>query len=135
VDDVLAAADYLAGQDFVDPQRIYLGGHSTGVLALLAAECSPRFRAVFSLGPSSNVRRYDRDHRPPIAWWDWRGFDLRSPINWLSSIGSPVFVFEGENRRAMPATCACWRRRPQSVRALLSRQGEDHATALTPSGR
>src|SRR5262249_2655167 len=37
VDDVLAAADYLAKQDYVDSSRIYLGGHSTGgTLALLA---------------------------------------------------------------------------------------------------
>jgi dipeptidyl aminopeptidase/acylaminoacyl peptidase len=30
VDDILAAADDLAKVDYVDPQRIYLGGHSTG---------------------------------------------------------------------------------------------------------
>src|SRR5205085_7788189 len=47
VDDVLAAADYLSKLDYIDPQRIYLGGHSTGgTLALLAAESTSRFRAV-----------------------------------------------------------------------------------------
>ena len=52
LDDVLAAADWLAAQDFVDPQRIYLGGHSTGgTLALLVAEYSNRFRACFPSGP------------------------------------------------------------------------------------
>src|SRR5262245_2004411 len=30
VDDVLAAAEHLSQQEFVDPKRIYLGGHSTG---------------------------------------------------------------------------------------------------------
>ena len=30
VDDVLAAADYLSKLDYVDTNRIYLGGHSTG---------------------------------------------------------------------------------------------------------
>ena len=36
VDDVLAAAEHLARLPYVDPQRIYLGGHSTGgTLALL----------------------------------------------------------------------------------------------------
>ncbi len=59
VDDVLAAADYLAKQDFVDPQRIYLGGHSTGgTLVLLAAASSDRFRAVFSFGPTDDVGGY-----------------------------------------------------------------------------
>src|SRR4029079_8280193 len=32
VDDVLAAAEFLAKRPDVDPQRIYLGGHSTGGL-------------------------------------------------------------------------------------------------------
>ena len=57
VDDVLAAAEYLSKQAFVDPQRIYLGGHSTGgTLVLLVAECSGRFRAVFSFGPVLGTR-------------------------------------------------------------------------------
>jgi acetyl esterase/lipase len=134
VDDVLAAADYLATQDFVDPQRIYLGGHSTGgTLALLTAESSPRFRAVFALGPSSNVRRYDAGHRPPIAWWDQRGFDLRSPINWLASIGSPAFVFEGENR---PSNAGDVRELAQASHNPFAHfylvTGEDHASALAP---
>jgi dipeptidyl aminopeptidase/acylaminoacyl peptidase len=39
VDDVLAAHDYLSRQPYVDPKRIYPGGHSTGgTLALLTAE-------------------------------------------------------------------------------------------------
>ncbi len=59
VDDILAAADFLAKQEFVDPQRIYLGGHSTGgTLVLLTAECSDRFRAVFSFGPVEDVAGY-----------------------------------------------------------------------------
>src|SRR5436305_720847 len=58
VDDVLAAADFLAQQTYVEPGRIYLGGHSTGgTLVLLVAECSDRFRAVFSFGPVSDVGR------------------------------------------------------------------------------
>ena len=37
---------FLAAQPYVDPARIYLGGHSTGgTLALLVAECSETFRA------------------------------------------------------------------------------------------
>ena len=45
IDDILAAADFLAVQTYVDPARIYLGGHSTGgTAALLAAERSDQFR-------------------------------------------------------------------------------------------
>ncbi len=94
VDDVLAAADFLAKQPGVDPDRIYLGGHSTGgTMALLAAECSPRFRAVFSFGPVADVRSAVRhivfDTSNP------REVELRSPVLWLDFIGSPVFVIEG----------------------------------------
>lgn len=56
VDDVLAAANYFEKQKYVDPKRIYLGGHSTGgTLVLLVSEGSPRFRAVFSFGPAGDV--------------------------------------------------------------------------------
>src|SRR2546425_998049 len=65
VDDVLAAADYLGKQEFVDAKRIYLGGHSTGgTLVLLVAECSERFRAVFSFGPADDVAGYGPEYLP-----------------------------------------------------------------------
>ena len=45
VDDVLAAARFLATQPYVDTNRIYLGGHSTGgTLALLVSERRHRLR-------------------------------------------------------------------------------------------
>ena len=65
VDDVLAAADFLGKQAFVDPQRIYLGGHSTGgTLVLLVAECSGRFRAVFSFGALHSAAWHQRQNVP-----------------------------------------------------------------------
>ena len=95
VDDVLAAADYLARQDSVDPKRIYLGGHSTGgTLVLLVAEATDRFRAVFSFGPASDVGYYPADFIP-FDTSNPREVELRSPGRWLSSIHGPTFVFEG----------------------------------------
>jgi pimeloyl-ACP methyl ester carboxylesterase len=95
VDDVLAAADYLARQDFVDPKRIYLDGHSTGgTLVLLVAASSDRFRAVFSLGPVEDVGGYGAD-KLPFDPADKRERELRAPERWLHSIKCPVFVFEG----------------------------------------
>jgi predicted esterase len=106
VDDVLAAFDYLAKQPHVDPNRIYLVGHSTGgTLALLVAAASDRFRAVFAFGPASVVT----DHSPeylPFALNDTREIELRSPINWLQSIKCETFMFEGAldgNVRALNA--------------------------------
>ncbi len=95
VDDVLAAADFLLKQEFVDPNRIYLGGHSSGgTLVLLVAEYSDRFRAVFSFGPTSKVVGYDLKYLP-FDTSSNREFELRAPIRWLHFIKSPVFVFEG----------------------------------------
>ena len=97
VDDVLAAADFLAKQAFVDPSRIYLGGHSTGgTLVLLVAECSDRFRAVFSFGPVGRVAGYGPEYLP-FDTTSARELELRDPIRWLHAIKSPVFVVEGEN--------------------------------------
>ena len=88
VDDVLAAADYLGKQPYVDPGRIYLGGHSTGgTLVLLVAECSDRFRAVFSFGPADDVRGYG----PEYVTFDAsnpKEAELRSPVYWLKGIRS-----------------------------------------------
>ena len=94
VDDILAAADYLASRADVDPSRIYLGGHSTGgTLALLAAESTARFRTVFAFGPAGNVAGYGgsvpfrRDQKDELR--------VRSPSGFLSTIVTPTFVIEG----------------------------------------
>lgn len=95
VDDVLAARDWLAKQPDMDPERIYLGGHSTGgTLALLIAESSGSFRAVFAFGPVANPRSYG----PERLFYDLsnpKESELRAPIRWLEGISSPTFVFEG----------------------------------------
>lgn len=106
VDDVLAAFDYLAKQPHVDPQRIYLGGHSTGgTLAVLAAASSDRFRAVFAFGPAGAVTDHSSEYLP-FALKDAREVELRSPIKWLQSIKCETFMFEGAidgNVRALNA--------------------------------
>ena len=92
---MLAAADFLAKQPYVDPKRIYLGGHSTGgTLVMLVAESTDRYRAVFSFGPAATVRGY------PDAYLTFdrsnpKESDLRSPALWLDSVRGPLFVFEG----------------------------------------
>lgn len=95
VDDVIAATEYLRGLEQIDPQRIYLGGHSTGgTLALLVAEATDLYRAVFSFGPVPDLADYGgRD-------WPWdtsnpRELRLRSSIHFLDSITTPTLVIEG----------------------------------------
>ena len=98
VDDIVAAARYLSALDYVDPTRIYLGGHSTGgTTALLAAEYSDRFRATFSFGPVEHATDYGASAEgPPIDPSDKTESDLRAPVLWLSSVNKPVFIFEGD---------------------------------------
>src|SRR6266571_5866158 len=95
VDDVLGASDYLAKLDYVDPKRIYLGGHSTGgTLALLVAESTDRFRAVFSFGPVEDASGYGSKYLP-FDISNRQEVDLRTPIKWLQAIRNPTFIFEG----------------------------------------
>lgn len=101
VDDVLAAFDFLVEQPGIDPQRIYLGGHSTGgTLAMLVAESTNQFRAVFAFGPAADVRGYGE---PGLSGddADETEIKLRSPIHWLGGVTRPLFVVEGEERGAI----------------------------------
>lgn len=135
VKDVLSAADYLAAHPSVDPQRIYLGGHSTGAtMAMLVAAYDPRFRAVFAFGPADDVRGYGDNFRPyrPTK----KEIELRSPVRWLSSVGCRLFVFEGardpgniESLRAMEAASA------NPLITFFAVPRTDHFTVLTPGTR
>lgn len=96
VDDVHAASNYLAALPYVDPARIYLGGHSTGgTLALLAAETGGRFAAVFAFGPVSRVDRYPPEIFSASHAADEREIQLRSPDRWLDAITTPTWLIEG----------------------------------------
>jgi acetyl esterase/lipase len=95
VDDVMAAADYLASLPYVDPERIYLGGHSTGgTLAMLVAETCTKFRAVFAFGPVADVRAYGGRFVYHDAS-DPKESELRAPGRWLDSVKTTLFVIEG----------------------------------------
>jgi pimeloyl-ACP methyl ester carboxylesterase len=96
VDDVLAAAGQLAQLPYVDAEYIYLGGHSTGgTLALLTAEASARFKAVFAFGAVSRMNRYPDSLVPDSILADSSENKLRSPIHWLDGITTPTWLIEG----------------------------------------
>lgn len=136
VDDVLAAADYLARQPYVDPDRIYLGGHSTGgTLVLLAAECSAqRFRAVFSFGPAAVVSGYNPKFLP-FDTSNRREIKLRSPGYWLDAIQVPTFVFEGDQWGNVAALDAMAVASTNPRIHFLSVRGADHFSVLAPTTR
>lgn len=136
VDDVLAAARQLAQIRYVDPDRIYLGGHSTGgTLALLAAAMGKNFRGVFAFGPVASVAHYPRDLVP--VDFDRLAPDelkLRSPIHWLAGIGQPTWIIEGAqtpgNIGEVDALCAATRN-PQVLCVRVPRR--DHFSVLRPA--
>lgn len=134
VDDVLAAAEFLAQQPYVDPRRIYLGGHSTGgTLALLVAEVSDRFRAVFSFGPIDDVAAY-----PPVFTPYARSAanetELRSPIHWLAAIRTPTFVLEGDGGNVESLRELARTSKNSNVR-FFAVATADHFTILDPINR
>jgi dipeptidyl aminopeptidase/acylaminoacyl peptidase len=134
VDDVLAAADYLAKQPYVDPKRIYLGGHSTGgTLVLLVAEASGRFRGVFSFGPVADVSGYGKDSGfLPFDVTDRKEVELRSPGYWLHSVKSPVWVIEGVSGN-IDSLRAMARISDNSQVRFIEVRSADHFSVLAPT--
>jgi acetyl esterase/lipase len=135
VDDVLAAADFLAKQPFVDPQRMYLGGMSNGgTLVLLVAASSDRFRAVFAFGPADDVAGYSPEYLP-FNTSNPREFELRSPIHWLHAIRVPAFVFEGTVGGNLPSLRAMERASTNSKIRFYPVKGANHVSVLAPTTR
>jgi Fe-S cluster assembly iron-binding protein IscA/alpha/beta superfamily hydrolase len=135
IDDVLAAAAFLKKQSFVDPDRVYLGGHSTGgTLVLLTSECSDAFRAVFSFGPTDDVLGYGLSDLPFVLT-DPKELRLRAPGQWLQSVRSPTFVVEGTSadnsdplRKMKAAT-------KNAKLSFFLVQGANHFNVLAPVNR
>jgi len=135
VDDVLAAAEYLGRQDFVDPKRIYLGGHSTGgTLVLLAAASSDRFRSVFSFGPAHTVAGYGADNLP-FDTSSQQELEMRAPVRWLQSIQCPVFVFEGTEQGNLGSVQIMARLSTNPLVHFHLLQGANHFSILAPVTR
>lgn len=95
VDDLIAAGEYLKQHPSVDPDRIYLGGHSTGgTLVLLVAESTDLFRGVIAFGPVEDPAHYGDEY---ILYERGRVKErmLRAPIHYLDYIRTPTVIVEG----------------------------------------
>jgi alpha/beta superfamily hydrolase len=131
IEDILAAAKYLAARPDVDPRRIYLGGHSTGgTMALLAAASTDFFRSIFSLGPVLNVLRYG-EHSCIPRHASAQEVMLRTPARFLKEVKTPTFIIEG-SRGNGPYDLS----RKLIGRAPISATivpGTDHFTVIRPA--
>jgi dipeptidyl aminopeptidase/acylaminoacyl peptidase len=104
VDDVIAAADYLAKQPYVDAKRIYVAGHSAGgTLTMLAAMASTKFRAAVSLSGSPDRVTFVNGgwrKKAPFDLSDTREFRLRSPVAYAKSFKCPARLYVGDEESA-----------------------------------
>lgn len=120
VDDVLAAADYLAARRaYVDPERIAVMGRSHGgMIALLAAQRAPdRFRAAASdvgiadllawMEYKPDYRRLDMARQPmfggKLPEEDPTPYQQVSPINHVAALKIPVLVLATTGDRIVPS--------------------------------
>ncbi len=124
VDDVLAAAAYLAQQPGVDSTQIFLAGHSAGgTLTLLAIEASGRFRAASSFDGSPdqqllyNGSATKPGTHPEVVFdpKDSRELEVRSPLAYVGSVKSPVRLYYSQE--AAPITLRTSRRFAEVARA------------------
>lgn len=108
VNDVIAATKLLATLPYVDPTRIYLGGHSCGgTMALLISEIVSQteptlFKAIVCFGATELVYTPGFEDKTSIfetfanaSQRDKTDVLLRSPYFWLDDICIPTLLIEG----------------------------------------
>lgn len=138
VDDVIAALHHLKSLDYVDPQRIYLAGHSTGgTLVMLVSEMTDAFRASFAFGPLADPAPYARMMGADFLPFDpgnARALALRSPKMWLHSVRTPLFVLEGDRSPGNAYDLADMKAATMNAKIrFLSAKGHDHFSILAPT--
>ena len=135
VQDVAAAILEATQLPYVDPTRIYLGGHSTGAtLALLTATAGLPVQGVFAFGPVDEISGYDW----PVKWSLVSADEkrMRSPLYWMHAIKSPTWIIEGSRRPSNITSLdnLCAARKSEQVHCV-SVQGADHFSVLQPITR
>jgi dipeptidyl aminopeptidase/acylaminoacyl peptidase len=143
VDDVIAAAEFLSSQPYVLPDRVYVAGYSVGgVLALLAAEMSPKFRAAVAISGLTDLGSYLRYARgakenAPFDASDQKEIELRSPLAYAASLKCPVRMFYGAEEKyfAISTPLAAQIARQHGIDAESLAVKGDHSSDLEQSIR
>lgn len=140
VDDVIAAAEYLATIPGVDPKRIFVAGHSAGgTLALLAAMTSKRLMGCASFSGSPDQVAFVRD-QPDLAPFDTNNFkelEMRSPLAYPKSFKCPVRLYWGNEEHVFKFSSQRLAKKSQAsgldVQAI--EVPGDHTTSVDPAMR
>lgn len=138
LDDVVACAQYLAGNGRVDPARMAIrGGSAGGYTTLAALTMRP---GVFTAGAShygvadlgalaSETHKFESRYLDGlVAPWP-SGADVyaeRSPINHVDALDTPLAVFQGDEDAVVPPDQA------EAIVAALREKGVPHAYLLFP---
>jgi hypothetical protein len=101
----------------------------------LVAECTDRFRAVFSFGPVEDVTLYPDRVPPTEDPYARRERQIRSPGRWLHSIKNPTFVFEGTVDGNLESLQAMKQVATNPKVQLLAVEGANHFNILAPTNR
>ena len=134
VDNAKAAVDYaLANLRYVDPERLYVAGHSSGgTMALMAASHDPRIRGCVAYAPACDIRT--RVNRLGVLEMSVRvpGFGpfltTCSPIEYTSTLHCPVLLFHADNDGNVPRSDV------EGYQAKLSKTNPDVTYSRVPDG-
>lgn len=107
VQDAVAAVNYLANLDYVDPARIYMVGVAeAGTLSMLTALATDKLRAAFAIGGTPDLARIMEGGRGygnnPYVHQLPRETFLRSPIHFARHLSTPTFFFGGADEATAP---------------------------------
>ncbi len=100
VDDVLAATDALVRHPQINPDRVFIAGHSAGgTLATLACLTSPRFRAAASFSGTMDIETGISGQSALVVFnpVDPKEIQMRSPLYFATSFKCPARLFHGVN--------------------------------------
>lgn len=100
VDDLINAGEYLADQSYIDRNRIFLAGHSTGgTLAMLVALMPSKYSAIATFGASPDQEfnfSHGWEYYAPFDLDDPKEIELRSPMKYIRSLQKPLYVYVGK---------------------------------------
>ena len=99
--DALAAANYLENLPGIDPDRVFLAGHSNGgTLALLSA-MTRKFRAAVPISAGVSAWRYFGRYTDEIRFdpENSREFIMRSSVCFAPSLKCPTLLLRGTEER------------------------------------
>jgi dipeptidyl aminopeptidase/acylaminoacyl peptidase len=132
---VLSAADRLAHLPGVDPERLFVAGHSIGgTLTMLASMSTHRCRAAAPISGSADAfrffSRYPEDIRFDTA--NAREFEVRSALCYARSFKCPVRVVHGTEEAHFNdrADLLASRARAAGVRIETDTVAGNHTSAL-----